>query len=674
MKNIEKFIIPLLAVLLFAALFFRWFLPFPLSTGDWSYKFPSAISEYGLYPHAWNMSFGSGFGGNDVFLLALNSYFYSTTSVLFNYLHLPWIAIEKIVWYWPYIIVSSAGAFFLFRKFFVNDTSLACISSVIFVLNTYALLIVGGGQMGVAMGYAMLPWVFYAFLSVLNETNRKKAIRAGVVAGIIFSIQLLFDLRIAYVSVMLIGIYYVLYLITHKFISSLKETLIPFGIVPALIIFLLNFFWIVPFILFGQNPLVKLGDAFSGTGIISFLSFANFENTISLLHPNWPDNLFGKVYFMRPEFLVIPILAFGLLLLLKNDKQKYPLLALSFIALLGAFLAKGANPPFGETYIWMFEKIPGFMMFRDSSKWYGMVALAYCILIPYMLSKVSGVRLKVVVIKKHIYFAKYVLPTAFLAFWLFTLRPAYTGDLKGTFISKNEPQEYVQLAKFIEKDKGFYRTLWVPTFHQYTYYSNTHPAIPGADYYLAYNAKSISSKINKDKDNLAMSSVKYIIVPEDTEGKIFQNDRKYSEKIYQTNIDAIKKIQGIREVKRFGKIVVFEAPNIKDHFWSSDPDVTISYTSVSPVEYQVTLKNVKAGDVLIFSEAFDNHWVMSGGQFAQQQSKSYKGLNGFDLPISGDYEVKVYYMPQDWVNMGLIVSGISLVGIVGYLLYSRKYK
>ena len=34
-------------------------------------------------------------------------------------------------------------------------------------------------------------------------------------------------------------------------------------------------------------------------------------HALSLLHPNWPENLFGKVYFLQPEFLILPILAFS---------------------------------------------------------------------------------------------------------------------------------------------------------------------------------------------------------------------------------------------------------------------------------------------------------------------------------------------------------------------------
>jgi len=74
-------------------------------------------------------------------------------------------------------------------------------------------------------------------------------------------------------------------------------------------------------------------------------TYSKFENTISLLQPNWPENIFGKAYFMRPEFLILPMLAFSALLFIhKAQKEKRELIVFFvIIGLLGAFLAKGRD-------------------------------------------------------------------------------------------------------------------------------------------------------------------------------------------------------------------------------------------------------------------------------------------------------------------------------------------
>lgn len=660
-----------LLVAVFVAFIFRsWFLPFPLSTGDWSYKFPQTIREFNLYPYAWSGGFGNGLGGNDIFLLALNTYFFATTSLLFNYLHIPWVIIEKVLWYWPYLVVSILGSLLLFRKFIIKDDIFALLSSLIFSVNTYPLMIMGGGQVGVGMGYAILPLVFWSFLKVLeNPLSKNNYLKDSVLAGLIFSLQLLFDLRLAYVSVVFIGFYYLFYLYSHELLKLLKKTFVPFVIVPAVTTVFLHFFWIFPFVLYGQNPLSKLGEAFSGTGIISFLSFAKFENTISLLHPNWPENLFGKAYFMRPEFLIIPALAFSSLIFIskRNDKSR-EIIFLAFLGLVGAFLAKGSNDPFGTVYVWAFEKIPGFMMFRDSTKWYGMIALSYSLLIPYLIYKVS----RIPTIKKKIPNIKYLLVIIFVLLWGIILRQSFTGGLEGTFLSKSEPKEYMELASFLSSQNKFYRTLWVPSFHQYTYYSDSHPAVSGADYYNTHDPKLIASKIQQNIKSLVDSSVKYIVVPVDTEGKIFLNNRKYSEDVYAQTVSSLIRVNEIKEVRRFGKIVVFEIPSTKDHFWSQKRNFTVSYDYINPTKYSVSVKNATKGDVLVFTEGYDKYWVIQNSGFRVGSLPFKDTLNSFTLPNDGLYSFEVYYQPQTWVNAGLVVSVFAGILVVYILIKYKK--
>jgi hypothetical protein len=73
---------------------------------------------------------------------------------------------------------------------------------------------------------------------------------------------------------------------------------------------------------------------------------------------------------MRPEFLILPLLAYASLLFIsKAIKQESKLLLFfALLGLLGSFLAKGANDPFGFIYLWMFDHIPGFVTAADKSE------------------------------------------------------------------------------------------------------------------------------------------------------------------------------------------------------------------------------------------------------------------------------------------------------------------
>ena len=79
------------------------------------------------------------------------------------------------------------------------------------------------------------------------------------------------------------------------------------------------------------------------------------------------------------------------------------------LSLLGVFLAKGSNEPFGQIYIWLFEHIPGFVMFRDPTKWYMLIAVSYSVLIPYSIYKIVNIIIvEIIVIKLRNSFYKLI--------------------------------------------------------------------------------------------------------------------------------------------------------------------------------------------------------------------------------------------------------------------------
>ena len=161
------------------------------------------------------------------------------------------------------------------------------------------------------------------------------------------------------------------------------------GSISVLIAVLVHSFWVLPVALGGSSA-AALGEEFTNPGMLKFLSVADFSHAISLLHPNWPENLFGKVYFMQPEFLVLPVIAFASLLFIKpTTKNKQLITYFSLLALIGAFLAKGVQEPGGAVFQWMFAHIPGFVMFRDPTKFYVYIALGYSILIPFTLERIT---------------------------------------------------------------------------------------------------------------------------------------------------------------------------------------------------------------------------------------------------------------------------------------------
>ena len=171
--------------------------------------------------------------------------------------------------------------------------------------------------MGIVLAYAVLPVVIGVFMEGIKDSNlaplNLSSVRRGLLMGLVLSVLVLFDQRIAYIAILTIGLYWLVFISAHFHIKQVASSVFYTFILPFLTTLFLHTFWILPLIFSGKEA-NYISEQTPTVGEATFFSFATLSNSISLLHPNWPENIFGKVSFMQPEFLIIPIVAFSLLL------------------------------------------------------------------------------------------------------------------------------------------------------------------------------------------------------------------------------------------------------------------------------------------------------------------------------------------------------------------------
>lgn len=508
----------------------------------------------------------------------IDPYYQITSKVLVEYLGLNWNIAEKILWFWPFIIISFFSSFYLVKKVIPN-LKLWVLAPFIFLTNTYALMIVGGGQMGVAIAYSLAPLVLGMFIKhidnlVLSSQNIKyqiSNIKHFLVTGLVLALQMMFDPRITYITFIPIFLYFIF---TFVFTDNKRKVILNslILIVPLLFSVILNSFWIVSLLRYGLPPqdIAKM----SALGF-KFLSFADLSHTISMLHPNWPENIFGKVYFMKSEFVLLPVVAYSSLLFLRNktlknanqNAEKRRILFFALLGLVGTFLAKGSNPPFAFINEFFFSHFLGMSMFRDPTKFYLLIVLSYSILIPFSLEKISQVLVENRKFKIANFYFKfkiyYVLLLFTVYYLLFLIRPGMMGELGGTFKARDVPKEYIQLKDFLIKQNSPFKTLWFPERQRFGFRSTSHPAISSSDFFESSQGKDLLKEFeNVDvREKLRKESVKYIIVPFDSEKEIFLEDRKYSEKKHTLTIKKLKSLSWLNEIASFNRVKVFEIIN-----------------------------------------------------------------------------------------------------------------
>lgn len=676
------FLIPLILV------FRNWFFSSTIIGGDWPYFYQENVNSFSFLPPLWNPVQDGGLGGISL-VYALDSYLYFTGAVFSHLLQIPWSIVYKIFWFGMFLLLSTFSIVSLTKEIFDKSSPQYLLPSIfVYLANTYILMVVGGGQMGVALGYALLPVVFVSFIKILNAFYQKKSFRSclikSFIAGLFLALQVMFDFRIAYITLIGVAFYFL-------FTSRLQEVfahksrffflfLFTF-IIPGVMTLLLHAFWLLPFLFAGTSSVSQLGSAYTTTNAVTFFSFAKLGNTIALLSPYWPENIFGKIGFMKAEFLLIPVLAFSSLFFInnkekkneENDSIKRAILFFALLGLIGAFLAKGANEPFGGLYLWMFNHIPGFLMFRDPTKWYMLVALSYSILLPYSIWNMY----QWLQSQKRI--ALFHLPKVFILlvifYFLFLIRPALFSQLHGTFVTHIVPQDYSALKEMLSNQHQFSRTLWFPKMQRYGFVNSEHPAIEAGSLFKVSTSAELINSLHQEniKSKLASLSVAYLIVPYDSEDEIFLKDRKYDESQMKKLVKELDKISWIKRDMKFKKLAVYKVQNYNDHFVLQEKG-KLSYQKDSDTEYTVSIISSNK-NTLIFNDNYSSYWI---AEIPNQKIKSipHNNLNSYQISETKGKELKirVYFSLLKYYFIGSVISLMTLSAIVVLLVVLTKKK
>ncbi len=279
---------------------------------------------------------------------------------------------------------------------------------------------------------------------------------------------------------------------------------------------------------------IQLPYGYDAASSFGNLSFTTITHALFLYHPNWYQNVFGVVHQPAWYFVAIPLLALsGFLLWRGNSSARY----LCLLLLIGLFLTKGSNPPFGEINIWFFQNIPGFTLFRDSSKFFLLVVFTFSLFIGKLFTLVPD--------KFRIYAY-----TGFSLFILLILSPTWIGKMTGSFSPPLYLNELQTIADTIEDDSSFSRSVWLPTKPPLGYVSYLHPSVD-AWYLTQKRPFAIGIIGNYELFNflrdapfvgelLKISGIKYIAYPypDERRQELKPEDKKYYDTFLNQLTDA----------------------------------------------------------------------------------------------------------------------------------------
>ncbi len=449
-----KFLLIVIVTLLFAV-YWQWFLPGVKVANDFPIVSESLLKSSMNFPYVWSESGAEGLGEYSTFFLW--SWPLSLIAGILANVGLSFNVIERVLLFIPFLFLGCVGIWKFCGSINLTDSA-KFIASFFYLTTTYIILVIDGGQLVIALAYVWFP---IAFLAV--EKSIKGGFNKKILAGLVVSILGFFDFRFIYILFLLsLTLFFYQILFGSKKRVSLFLDWIVSGIIIGLIVMGLNAYWLLP--LFKAPISSGTYDFFTQT---TFLNFMNVGHSILLLSPHWFKNIFGNITVLRPEFIFIPVLVFlAPILRPKNSVVGFWLL----IAIFSIFLTKGAADPLSGIYPWLFSHIPGFSLFRDSTKFFFLEALSFTVLLGITTDEI---------LKKLIKFPK--LRIFFLAllssYLIFLIRPVWFGQMIGTFTSPLFQQEFAGFSQILESDKNFSKVFWIPFFPSLGYFSPTHPRV-----------------------------------------------------------------------------------------------------------------------------------------------------------------------------------------------------
>lgn len=709
---LKKYRYPLLIITIAAIVYYRWLSLAVFSSGDYKFHFAEDLRE----TQAFGMWDYFGLGTVNILpwrLMGPGSLLYG----LFGMLGLNSNIADKFMVIWPWVFFSGISSFFLVRKITKSNAG-GFIGSLVFSYNTYFLAINTQGHLLLSMAsvYAVL-----AFLFLL------KSIEEGKKSAVVLTALFLFltgasDFRVYYLSILLVFIYFLYHSAFVEGLSGFRKFLknsLVFA-VPVGISLLLNLFWIAASLKAGSlTENAVLDRNLFGDG------FFKIENAITLTHPFWAS---GRVDWFIVQgisihFWLIPIMA--LLGLILNRKNKN-VLFFGIISVLGIFLSKQTNEPFGYGYRWLFENLPGFNAFREASKFYFFVALGYAVLIgaftAWLWSNWSRKKIQI--------YGRYSLIFLITLVFIWNTKSIISGGISPIFVAQKIPRDYLIFKDFVLNQQDSFRTFWVPTYSKYAIFTSGKPLLVGGmledgflkpSENLSEKEKAVAIFALDDAGRVFDNfSIKYVVIP----NQDFSNEQdpflNYGEAgdadIRKWYISEIDQVNWLKKIDSGTKdLVVYENENYRPHIYLTEETETINeavefkktdFVAENPEKYDVSIENVREPVYLNFSEKFNPKWKLHVGGFswpAVLMNKDYAivddnhfrndaGLNSFyidpdeicssesesrrwcKLNEDGSYDINLtlYFEPQGWFYLGLVISVLTLVGCLGYLGYYRS--
>lgn len=575
------------------------------------------------------------------------------------------------------------------------------LAAIFYFLNPFSMTQIWGRALSYQFfSFALIPSFLLLFVISLKRRNL-----IFCLIGALFS----FFLSVAYLSpaVVLtswssIAIYLVYYTFTNR--NNNKILLFSFFSLMLLFLswFLINQFWIYPFIKHGGEMLTENLTVRDNIESLRALSpNSNLLNVVRLIHREYYDGTYGYFYNNFIIILVSWILPLSFIFSFTILKRTSHFLFYLLLLIISIFISIGANFPTGWLLIWLFTKIPLLQVLRNPYEKYGInLTLAYT---PFFAVGLLIISEKITFFYNYSKLKYIVLSVLLCLLFIALVGPFWKGNFAGG-IKVNFwveiPAYYKQANEWLNSQKGNFNILQLPSIpedgitfnwdHPYEGIESSEflfdrPSVSrnfvyNKAYYSAlierfgtsldYKSSPYFSEDNNDfKDEslvkeLAKLNIRFIVLHFDTDYGFRRATSPQNAKEY------LEHQEGIRKVNQFGLLEIYsvEIPQNIDLIYS--PQVKVNYQKVNTTKYFVDVEDAKEEFDLIFLQQFHPGWaVFIDGRKVNNHSKVFSYANKWKIKRLGKYQLEIKFIQQDAVILGAKITTLTLLSILIILLF-----
>ena len=523
------------------------------------------------------------------------------------------------------------------------------------------------------------------------------------------------------------GLFAIFYCVSKRKIKNIyKFVIVVFGVI------CIHSYWLFPFLhnLFIQNTqLVYSGNllpVLSGhikwTSYVLLFNFHNYPGPIRL-----HSGILQYVFYFG--LLIIFIAPLFINKKYKNSNKKDYIFLIFLFVIFILFFNFSLGPKSrisGEEWMWAFTNIPGFTFFRSYTRFFivSLIAMVFSF----------GFSLKMIKISNN---KKNIIICMGIVFLIVSNLVFFSGNLNGALGTIKVPKEYYYINdNYFKNNKEIFSIISLPNtryeqykwsinsrskdFHQMTYFDINFFSKP-----IAYG--DLSTRLQDKQDlyknifnlsnefdpitfnrSVAQLNVKYIIVKKDLVDNLNTTDRVIGigyDKYYQFFKSDFQYI--LKEDNKY--FTLFENKKYSPIFFGN----SVNVKKIFPAKYVISISNLIKAENFGFAENYNPAWELYINKYTRNKSamsatdlsylwekpifdnthKVVRGYaNGWTIDPeyikqnfskeyykknpdgSIDVELILYFKPQSYFYLGLVVSGVTFLSCFGFLGYNWRQK